>query len=319
MTASLAMHNSPRISAATRARVRSLADQLGYRPDPEISRLMGRLRVSRKSRGAEVIGMLDLRVEEERSLHPYDVALRDGIKARADELGFGTSLFRLVDYDRSLKKLLRVVRNRGIKGVILLPSNQPPATLDPAVNWDGIAVMAATTSVLAPRFHQVVPNTLYNVMLMIEGVQKKGFTRLGAIIGETLEQRTAHQYSLALTWHGHRERILILPRAASAPQGETLIKTWLREHRPDIVFAQDGDQLLGLLRTLGLAEKIAVASLSNRTDATMPYQDQMPRLIGESAVSHLSGMMHNNETGVPAHPQITTIDGAFRDVAANAG
>jgi LacI family transcriptional regulator len=209
MTASLAMHNSPRISAATRARVRSLADQLGYRPDPEISRLMGRLRVSRKSRGAEVIGMLDLRVEEERSLHPYDVALRDGIKARADELGFGTSLFRLVDYDRSLKKLLRVVRNRGIKGVILLPSNQPPATLDPAVNWDGIAVMAATTSVLAPRFHQVVPNTLYNVMLMIEGVQKKGFTRLGAIIGETLEQRTAHQYSLALTWHGHRERILI--------------------------------------------------------------------------------------------------------------
>ena len=312
MTASLSLRNSPKISTPTRERVQALATKLGYRPDPEISRLMGRLRHSRKTRGSEVIAMLDLRRVEEPTLHPYDVHVRRGVTSRADALGFGVTLLRFSDYGR-LEKLLRVVRNRGITGVILLPSNQPPAMLDAGPSWTGLSVVAATTSVLAPRFHQVVPNQLYNMMTMIERVHAKGYRRLGAIIGETLEERTAHQYSLALTWHGHRERILILPHAATPAANDVRVKAWLASAQPDVVLAQDGDAMLALLHAEKLARRVGVVSLSNRSDDLMPYQDQMPQLIGESAVSLLTGMMYNHETGVPEHAQITTVDGLFRD------
>jgi DNA-binding LacI/PurR family transcriptional regulator len=312
MTASLSLRNSPKISAATRGRVRALADKLGYRPDPEISRLMGRLRHSRKTRGSEVIAMIDLRRIAESTLHPYDQLVRRGVTLQADALGFGVTVFKLLDYDGSLERLLRVVRSRGIAGLILLPSSQRPAKLDPRVSWAGLSVVAATTSVLAPRFHQVVPNQLHNMMTMIEAVQAKGYRRLCGIIGETLEERTAHQYSLALTWHGHRERILILPDAAT-PEHEGLIQKWLKAHGPDLVLAQDGDSMAALLQREKLHRKIAVVSLSNRSDDAMPFQDQMPQLIGESAVRLLTGMMYNHETGVPKHAQVTTVDGLFRD------
>src|SRR5690606_37988036 len=126
-----------------------------------------------------------------------------GVTRRAEALGFGVCVFRLIDYRRNLRAMLRVVRSRGITGVILLPSNQPPTSLEGGAAWDGLSVVAATTSVRAPRFHQVVPNQLFNMMSLIERIQQSGYSRIGAILTETLEERTAHQYSLALTWHGH--------------------------------------------------------------------------------------------------------------------
>jgi DNA-binding LacI/PurR family transcriptional regulator len=316
MTASLSLRHSPKISAATRERVRAIAAQLGYRPDPEISRLMGRLRHSRKTRGGEVIGILDVHRLPETAPHPYMVSIRRGIAARADALGFGVTLLRAIDYNGNLRQLIRVVRHRGITGLIILPVSEGSTSLDPVVNWEGLSVVSATTSVLAPRFHQVVPNQLYNMMTLIERVQLKGFRRLGAIIGETLEQRTAHQYSLALTWHGHRERILTLPGTTGARENEARVIAWLRAQRPDVVLAQDADVVAGLIGAARLRREVALVSLSGRTDNRVPYQDQLPELIGDTAVRLVTGMMHNHETGVPEHPQITTIDGVFRDVSA---
>lgn len=51
MTVSLALRDNPRISEATRARIKRLAAELGYHPDPELSRLMNHLRASRTARG----------------------------------------------------------------------------------------------------------------------------------------------------------------------------------------------------------------------------------------------------------------------------
>jgi LacI family transcriptional regulator len=49
MTVSLALRNSPKVSKATRLKVRRMADKLGYRPDPEIARLMTRLHKTTQS------------------------------------------------------------------------------------------------------------------------------------------------------------------------------------------------------------------------------------------------------------------------------
>ena len=242
MTASLAMRQSPKISAATGARVRAIADRLGYRPDPEISRLMGRLRLSRQRRGTETIALIDFRREAPVRLHPYDSSILEGITARADALGFGITVFRFLDYECSLKKLLRVVRHRGISAAILLPSNQAQVVFDPEESWEGLSVVSATTAVLTPRFHQVVPNQLYNMMTMIERMHERGCRRIGAVLNETLDRRTKHHYSLALTWHGHRDRILLLPGATTVSDHVPRVSAWLRTAKPDAESRLKGDQ-----------------------------------------------------------------------------
>src|SRR4051794_30241649 len=60
MTVSLALRDSPKISASTRERIHGLARALGYRPDPELSRLMKHLRTSRTARGRTGLALVDL-------------------------------------------------------------------------------------------------------------------------------------------------------------------------------------------------------------------------------------------------------------------
>jgi DNA-binding LacI/PurR family transcriptional regulator len=311
MTASLSLRDSPKISAPTRARVREVAQRLGYRPDAEIARLMGKLKASRMVRRSIAIALIDLQAEGGEAEHYYIKRLRKGVVTRADALGFSVDSFRLRDYADDARKMMRVVRSRGIAGGILLPTDRPVRL--PKGIWGGFSVVSATSAVLAPRFHCVVPNQLYNTMALIERMHERGYRKVGAIITESLEQRTAHCYSLALIWHGHGGRILILEDGVPPEAHEKRIAEWLEDHAVDVIFAQNAEVVARTLRSG--ARKVGLVSLSTIEPGTVAYQDEMPDYIGESAVSLLVGMMHNNETDEPEHPRVTTVDGKFRDAA----
>lgn len=313
MTASLALRNSPRLSASTRKRVRDLAQKLGYRPDPELSRLMSRLRPSRKLHGGTIVAMIDLHTRRSARIHPYDAGVRQGIAARADALGFGVALFSLADYNGSIKQLLRVIRHRGITGLILLPSSEIVA-FDPAIDWDGLSVVAATTTVTSPQFHQAAPNHLHNITALIDALHTRGFRRVAAVFSASLDARTHRAYSLALHWHGHGERILILPDALPDNAAGDRVVEWIERHRPDALVGGDAmTRALLLPRVKRVTRNIRIFTLTSQPGAPNPYLDQRPQLIGECAVSLLTGMMHNNETGIPADPQLTVIRGVLRE------
>lgn len=319
MTVSLALRDNPKISAATRHRVRQVANRLGYRPDPEIARLMSRLRPSRRSPGGVVIAMIELRCEATLSAHPYDVGLRQGIAEHADALGLGVALFRLADYGGSLGRVLSVIRSRGITAVLLLPAGEPQ-TFDPRLKWDGLSVVTATTTVISPRFHQVTPNQLHNMLMLLARLEQLGRRKVVAILNAGLEERTRHYYSVALSWHGHRERILVLADDLEPEVRRTRIGAWLRQHQPDAIVTRYPDEVAAIQakRVAPRRARPLIISLEARTDDRFPYQDQLPRLIGRTAVSVVNGLMHGHETGIPATPMVTTIDGIVRGLPAAA-
>lgn len=314
MTVSLALHNSPKISSATRRRVRAVADKLGYQPDPELSRLMNRLRSSRVGQRSTVIGLLDLRSRLHVPQHPYNLLLRQGIAARAKQLGFGLDEFLLQGYSSDVRSLLRVIRQRGITGVIMLPAEKP-LTFPRSANWEGISIVSATTSVLYPRFHRVAPNQLHNLLTLLDTLAARGYQRIGLVISDDFEERSAHYHSLVFTARGHAERILILTAADSWEAHATRLRAWNALHQPDIIIAQNPEpipKLLGGGLPTAMASVPPLISLSTRNDKLFPFQDELPHSIGASAVDLLAGMMANHETGIPQHPRVTTIDGVFR-------
>ena len=317
MTVSLSLRDNPKISEATRSKVRQAAEALGYRPDPEISRLMGRLRPQRRSDRGVAIALADLCSSPAARVHPYNLGVREGATRRAQSLGFQTGYFPLDDYRGNIEVLLRVVRSRGITGVLLLPSDTP-LHLPSGTLWDGLSVVAATTSVLEPRFHRVVPNQLGNTLRLIETMQARGYKKLGAILSESMEQRSTHHHSLALAWHGHRKRILILPDGETPEESERRIARWLKLHEVDLIMVQNTSVVERALRaTLKSQEgtRPALVSLSTLSSSDVSFQDELPSHIGEKAVNLLMGMMHHNETGVPIHPSATTIDGEFHQAS----
>jgi DNA-binding LacI/PurR family transcriptional regulator len=312
MAVSLALRDSPKISAATRERVRQLARELGYQPDPELSRLMRHLRSSRTLSGTTGLAIVDFYpagYEE----HDYNQSIRESALRRAQQLGLGVTMIHGADYKLNVRSMLNVVRNRGLEGAILLPPVVPLA-LDPAIAWNGISVVATSNSILSPHFHCVVPNQFANMMRLIETVQAQGFRRICGIFDEHFDERTAHHFTAALTWHHHGSRILVLPKSLQPAARRELVESWVAKHRPDLVFAQSAD-------AVGWAESHVkrkrpqrepeIVALSAPSHGDFSYIDENPELVGSGAVDLLAGMMYYHETGIPSHPRTTMIEGSL--------
>ena len=313
MTVSLALRGSPKISVATRDRIQSLADQMGYRPDPELSRLMLHLRSSRTLRGKVGLVIVDFYPAADFVENPYNRRIREGALQRASELGFSATALHAYDCGFNLKHLLKVVRHRGLDGALLLPS-VAPTKLDPSVDWSDVSVVATSNSILAPRFHSVVPHQFANMMRLIETMHARGQRRICAIFDEFFDERTAHNFTAAVNWHQHGQRTLVLPGRMHAAEKATLVAHWLEKHQPDMVFAQASDAVADALPHLSRSRSrkpFEIVGLGSPPGACVSYLDERPELVGSGAVDLLAGMIYFHETGIPKHPRTTMIDCEF--------
>jgi DNA-binding LacI/PurR family transcriptional regulator len=312
MTVSLSLRNSPKISAGTRERVQRVAREMGYQPDPEISRLMQRLRTSRTTRGTTGLAIVDFYPAMDFRELSYHRRIREGIIKRAGQLGFGVDQLKAAEYKFNLRNILSVVRNRGIEGLVLFPSVVAPLVLDPAVDWNGLSVVAATNSILSPRFHCVAPHQFSNMMRLIESMHAHGHYIVGALLEESFDERTAHHFTAAMNWHGHGSRVLIIPAALSQHERTKLITAWLAKHSPDLIFAQAPESALPIVNRREPQNRPTIAALGTPADDQFSYLDEHPEVVGSAAVDLLAGMMYYHETGIPEHPRITMIDGELR-------
>ena len=311
MTVSLALRNHPKISAATRERVQRVAREIGYRPDPEIARLMTRLR-SRNNTGRTPIAIVDVSPSRSALRNDYSVDVREGAVRRARELGYSEACFHRMDYDGDLRRLLSVIRHRGIEGVLLLPP-VAPVELDPSLDWSGLSVIAATYAITPWRFHLVVPNHFIDMCALLTLLETRGFKRIGAVLQDNFEARTHHQFTGAFALRGHTGRILRVPD----PQNlrPAILSSWLKQVQPDVLICPFSAQLRTALpkrpsRNQPLPE---IVSLRSDDASTRFYWDELPGDIGADAASLLAGMMTHHETGLPSAPRTSMIHGRFVD------
>ena len=126
-TVSLALRDSPRISEATRQRVKQVADDLGYRPNAELSRVMMQLRTRRRSDVRPVIALV---MPGDRNSNAGN-GLCGSFQGMAEAAGYGTDVIRLEERGMNFPRMADILRNRGIRGALLYRVNGPaPASLD---------------------------------------------------------------------------------------------------------------------------------------------------------------------------------------------
>lgn len=114
-TVSLALSGHPRIPGATRARIEAVAEELGYRPDPALATIAAaRWKGRRDARGTTLAFLADDLKTAEIELKLY----LDGVQHQADLLGYRVEPFSLCNYP-SPEALLRVIRTRGIRGIVV--------------------------------------------------------------------------------------------------------------------------------------------------------------------------------------------------------
>ncbi len=114
-TVSLALSGHPRISAATKERVRAVAERLGYAPDPALSSLAAARWQGRRDHKGRVLAFV---CDDLKKAEPELRACLAGVRRQAALLGYGVEVFSLAAYP-SAAALLRVVRQRNLRGMVI--------------------------------------------------------------------------------------------------------------------------------------------------------------------------------------------------------
>jgi DNA-binding LacI/PurR family transcriptional regulator len=315
MTVSLSLRNHASIPERTRARIRKVAEGMGYRPDPLIGKLMQQLRLGGRRRANFSLCLL--------APHPnkpgrtYHGLIAEGARRAAEELGF---FFDTVEIDEAFahpERLRRMLYSRGIEGIILGPLF-PPADLTPMLDWSRFSVVSTSNSVLGPTVHRVVPNQFANALLLGQELNKRGHRRLGLLISRDLDERTGHRIDAAIQWLNHENGVRDLEtlRWESTMPSAPMLERWVNRHRPDAIISDTSYNLEVFLSQVPRLKEIPMAATST-IDLETPFDSilENPEAVGAAAVELLSVLFQRGERGLPLNPRTILIGGEFRPAA----
>ncbi|MDF3058854.1 MAG: LacI family transcriptional regulator [Rariglobus sp.] len=304
-TVAAALHDSRKVSVATRERVKQRARELGYIANPVAS---GFLRQVRSQGVRRYRANLALVIPMHADYH-YLQELIKGASARCRELGYGLDVFRADSYEP--EKLTRILLARGILGVGIGPLDDPVGQI--TLDWSRFATAAYGYTMARPAIHRVVPYHLHGIRDAFRACIQKGFKRIGLALRTGDDQRSDRLWSA-----GYIDMQRSLPASrrlrplleSEADYTKTRIRDWLRKERPDVVILQtSGD----LLRTLDAAKKLPCVMLDLLPDDRVAGINQQFSRCGALLIDLVSAQVLHNQRGIPETPTISLVEGVWVD------
>ena len=314
-TVSRALRSDPRISAITRERVLKAADTMGFRPNALISALMSSRRRPGNYGDIETIALIT-DYQGNGGWHSKDVCRHEfeGIRSRADELGYRVEEFPLSDYQHDGRNLAKTLQARGIRGVLFGFSRHHPE--DFQFDTRAFAVAGLSTYFREFKLDRANFHGLYNVRLALQQMRETGFRRIGLVIPEFNNRISGYQWSGgALDWQRHQPAPhRCMPLILSGPDEEAQFGSWLSEESPDALVVYKYPVHTWLSR-LGLRVPRDMAlTFLYRSDAEMEraagIDGNLP-LVGAAALDLVVEALHANRTGIPDHPKDVLIKGVW--------
>lgn len=311
-TVSRALRGDVRIREEVRARVRALADEMGYRPDPAL-RALAKYRA--KARPAEYRGLLAW-ITNERTRgnwrHYEKLAYFEGATKRARELGYDLEHFWANEAGMTPERLRAILAARGVRGVLLPPP--APKAVRVELDWNGLAVVSFGCSRVEPRLHSIHCHHYRAMESLLAELWALGYRRPGIALMKAINTSVDGAWSAAYLRFvqettGRMPRLLI-----NDAWGAEELLAWRKDQRVDVVVSERFEAL-GWLRDGGVdvpGECGFALTGRHREHPAFAGIDENSTVIGETAVELLTSLVERGEFGVPKNPQNVLIEGFWR-------
>lgn len=317
-TVSRALRGDPRISAATRTRIRELATKLGYRTNPLVSALMTQLRHGHPPAARCNLAWLDFFANADTWRgDPVHQAFYTGVCERASGVGYAIS--RIQANDRPADRLARLLRNRGIRGVLVpnfdhgrgIASNIP-------LPLDEFTFVCVGARFEKPMLHYVSDDQYESGRIAVQRMWDLGYRRIGYFGEPRVEQIVNGRFFAGY----HATLTNELGGAAHPPllsENHADAIRWLKKTRVEAIVTASR-RLLSVLRSQGVRVPgdVALAHL-NIDDVEGAAAGEVAGVrqdsigVGANAVELLVSLLNQNELGVPLHPRGVQIHGTWID------
>ncbi len=316
-TVSLALSDHPRIRPDVRRRVRELAEQMGYRPDPTLS-MIGRSRFSLPSSAcrAAFAYLVDTREPQEwRRLLQFRYL--DAARRRAAELGYTLEKFDLAGYG-SGEAASNVLHHRGVEGVIIPQMSPGVGPMLRHAGWERFVIVGSMLGWVNTPYHTVRRDVFNDFRRLWQEAVSRGYRRIGGAVfqHDPIAQDDYSRYGAAVAMQRQlvpaRRRV---PLFMGPPREETAAAfiTWVKKHRPDAIVSFIESPHHWLTRAkFRVPEDIAFACAS--VDPKSPQLTGVAAMheeVGEAAIDFLVSHLQHHHRGIPAIQQVLLLEGRW--------
>jgi LacI family transcriptional regulator len=315
-TVGLALRNDPRVTAVTAARIRAVAAELGYTPDAMLSALSS-YRHRQSPRFAGTLACLTTYTPEQLRDNITEQQLIAGATAQARGQGFTLESFQLNAPGMTGERLSKLLRARGIQGVMFSPRLPLPGPV-PDLAWEHFSAAAVGYSITNLRLHRACIHHAHNIRLALKTLRARGYRRIGLVLPYEVFERSlgivpgaylAEQY---LFPPEDRVEPLITEQVTKATLGH-----WLHTQRIDcVILSAYPLEMLAWIRELGYDVPgdlgVCMAQRMSRTEDIAGIDNQMD-LLGDAAASLVISLLQHNERGLPVYPRTITVEGRWVD------
>lgn len=318
-TVSMCLANNPRIPPATRERIRTLAEKLGYRPNPYVSALMRVRRQGRSGTNRPVLALVNgLETEDawRTTLSLTVRQMREGAMERAALRGYRAQEFWLHRDGMTAERFSSMLHHRGIQGLLLGPlvAGAPP----PALQWENFSAVRLGVPLPSLTISSVCNDHFFSSLQVARECDRRGYRRPGLVLLRMHRQHIHARWDGGLMVGRH-----LIPKFK---QAKTLVleswdnlepvEDWIEREKPDVIVSPASEVLLSHLRTLGLKvpRDIGLASLAcPEPKHVCSGIWQNGRLLGATAIDNIIGMLEYNERGLPEQTRVTMVEGVWND------
>jgi len=304
-TVSLALRDRAGVSEALRGRLKALAAEMGYSPDPALSALASYRMANRAPSDFHVIPFLTNHRTPEGWMKEvrFYRAIFEGARDCGRKLGYLVENFWMKQ--ARPERVAQILQARGIRGLLLAPTPFPVGHL--RLDWSAFASVATSFSVTKPLTHYAVPNMYQGMSVLWHHAWHLGYRRPGLAIPENYNRRGRYRW---LASHLVEQRIRPTPGAPVAPlifagddPDPRAFLRWFRKERPDVIFCICPEVVAGVLAGAGLSVPgdVGLASLEVfDPESEWSGINQHPYEIGAAAMEMLHSLILTGSIGIPS-------------------
>jgi LacI family transcriptional regulator len=320
MAVSLALRNRPGVSPSTRQRVLKAAEALGYAPDPELSKMLARIRMRAPAETKACLALLTSgSVPGEWKRLPTERKYVEGARARARAYGYNLEEFWMTAPGMSPGRLGKILWHRGIEGLVIAPLQGNVAESRRTLEFDfgPFAAVEISETVEAPDLFRAIHDQYTSMQKVLEALAGLGYGRVGLVLERALDERVNGRWTAAYLGHRFRAGEDGMPPLLMGSASQREFDRWFDRHRPDAVVSVDqfGARLLDG-RGAKVPGEVGYATLDLDGDSAarpgLSGIDQNSEQVGAAAIDLLIAAIQRGERGVPRHPQRVEIEGTWR-------
>lgn len=313
MAVSLALRGSRKVSVKTTERIRKIADDLGYRPNPLVSALMTQLRLARPAQRPTTVAYATAFATKDGWRRSGQlVEYFEGARRRGEALGYDLEEWWLREPGMTQQRISEILYTRGIHGLLIAPL--PPGDAPVHLDWSKFSGATIGYSFTDAALHRAGADQFSAIRMALRALTSLGYRRIGLALTREEDAGGERRWSAGMLVYQSEipaeDRVPML--LTEGPLAHSIAE-WFHAHCPEAVLSLSSE-CVAMLASCGASVpgNVGFASLGLMPgEADIAGVDQNFALVGGAAMDLVDAQLRRNELGVPQDRKTVLVAGRW--------